>query len=108
MIAMEAEDCLRELGVEEVESANSVAGAVAALDRRDFNLAVLDYDLGDETSDAVARRLAERRIPFAVATGYSDLGEHFAQIGAVNVLTKPYSKTDLGDLVAKVANNPAL
>lgn len=111
IIAMEAEDCLRELGVADVEVAGSVERAIAAIDGAqpgaDFGLAILDYNLGEETADAVADRLAERRIPFAVATGYGDMDSHFARMGAVSVLTKPYSKNDLAGLLDTVASAKA-
>lgn len=107
IIAMEAEDCLRELGVVEVEVTGSVEDAIAAINGADFELAILDYNLGEETSDAVANRLAERRIPFAVATGYGDLDSHFEQLGAMSILNKPYSKADLRGLVETVAGQKA-
>lgn len=107
IIAMEAEGCLRELGVGEVELTGSVAGALAAIDAADFEVAILDYNLGDETSDAVADLLRQQRVPFAVATGYDDMDGHFSRMGAVTVLVKPYSKADLRDLLRIVADRQA-
>lgn len=108
IIAMEAEDCLRELGLTDVEVAGSVERAIAAIDDAQpgagFGLAILDYNLGEETADAVADRLTERQIPFAVATGYGDMDSHFERMGAMAVLTKPYSKNDLAGVLDMVAS----
>lgn len=96
VIAMEAESCLLELGVDDVMLATSANDALRLLDRSEgFGLAILDYNLTNETSEPVARRLAEQGTPFAVTSGYTDLHDHFTQLGAQWVLTKPYSKADL-------------
>lgn len=107
IIAMEAEDCLLELGVAEVEVAGTVEGALAAMDRSTFDVAILDYDLGDQTSETVANRLVENGTPFAIASGYADLDRHFELLGAAAVLGKPYSKADLRRMLDVVTGRKA-
>ncbi|TCD04802.1 response regulator [Erythrobacteraceae bacterium CFH 75059] len=102
IIAMEAEDCLRELGFGDVAVAGSVESAMQVLKDQPVDFAILDYNLVDETSEAVADDLTRRRIPFAVASGYDDLDVHFERMGAAAVLSKPYSKADLRLLLETV------
>ncbi len=73
IVAMEAEDLLTGLGFSRCESVGTVESALRLLDARTPDLAVLDVNLGRETSFKVADRLAELEVPFVFATGY---GEH--------------------------------
>lgn len=95
LVGMEVESCLHELGVHDVRLAASVADALQTLDHFACGLAILDYNLRDETSEPVATRLVAQGTPFAIASGYSDLDDHFLQLGAEWVLAKPYGKANL-------------
>ena len=95
LIAMEAEDTLRALGVADVQVADSVASAMSSLDRTTPRFAILDYQLGDESSLPVAQRLRTAGIPFALATGYSELRDETESMGAARMLIKPYGRRDL-------------
>lgn len=95
IIALDTEDCLKELGVETVIVESSVAGALKALERREPDLAILDYNLGNESSEKVAEELARRKIPYWLATGYGEMGDRIEEMGANGLLTKPYGKDDL-------------
>lgn len=108
IIAMEAESCLRELGVADVQVATCVANAMRSLDQTAFDLAILDYDLVDETSEPVAARLAAQGTAFAMASGYNDLADHFIELGANWVLAKPYSMADLRTVLNAAAQLPRL
>lgn len=95
IIAMDAEDILTALGAERVVTANTVAQALAELDREPIAVAVLDFNLGSETSLPVAEALAARGVPFIFATGY---GEQLALPPALDgqgVLKKPYTAINL-------------
>ena len=99
IIAMDGEDALRDLGAEVVTAASvGRAREALALGRVDF--AVLDFNLGKETSLPIADLLAERGVPFLFATGYGDgldLPERFAE---VTLLKKPYSGAALAQAIA--------
>jgi CheY-like chemotaxis protein len=69
-IAMMAEDWLDELGHEVVGPATDLAGALA-LAEQPLDGAILDVSLGAEKCYPVATRLAERGIPYALATGHA-------------------------------------
>ncbi|UOR15722.1 HWE histidine kinase domain-containing protein [Qipengyuania aquimaris] len=95
IIALDTEDCLKELGVEHVVVESSVAGALKALERKEPDLAILDYNLGSESSERVAKELARRKIPYWLASGYGELEDRLEELGANGLLTKPYGKDDL-------------
>jgi len=100
IIALDTEESLQALGVREVLLAGSTDAALAIVDATPPDLALLDFNLGGETSEPVARALDQRGIPFVFATGY---GEVEAMIGKysskIAVLQKPYSKDDLANVL---------
>jgi light-regulated signal transduction histidine kinase (bacteriophytochrome)/CheY-like chemotaxis protein len=101
IIAMDGEDILRRLGAE-VATAPSVADAMEFLAGQSFDLALLDVNLGDETSFAIADRLASKGVPFVFATGY---GEGISQAHSHSdapVLQKPYTIEGVTDILVRV------
>jgi CheY-like chemotaxis protein len=72
IILLDTEDVLKELGVPLVMTATNVSEALDLIDRTPPARALLDVDLGIETSFRIATRLAEIGIPFAFITGYGD------------------------------------
>ena len=95
MVAMSAEEQLLEIGVEKVVVARSVAEAQAHCDSEQFDFALLDFDLGHETSINVAERLKRAEIPFAFASGFGALLDLPSDLHGSAVLTKPYLIEDL-------------
>ncbi|WP_245259591.1 HWE histidine kinase domain-containing protein [Methylobacterium sp. 10] len=90
IIALEGEEMLLRLGAEAVEMASSVKEAFRIISARPPDFAVLDVNLGTETSLPVAERLRALNVPFVFATGY---GEGFIippALGAVPVVKKPF------------------
>lgn len=71
IIALDAEDILDRLGAE-VMTASSVEGGLEVIDSDPPTLAVLDINLGDQTSFTVADRLDDLGTPFIFATGYGE------------------------------------
>ncbi|WP_404482280.1 HWE histidine kinase domain-containing protein [Novosphingobium sp. BL-52-GroH] len=102
IIAMEAEDVLRGFGFSDCRIAGSVATALDVLDKAQVSFAMLDVNLGRDTSEPVALALQERGIPFIFASGY---GERSLQSGAfktVPVVTKPYGERDVRAAIGRV------
>lgn len=95
IIALDIEDCLWELGIDKVTVESTVSGALASLEKNQPELAILDYNLGQESSEKVAEDLVRRGIPFWLATGYGEMAERLEEIGARGLLTKPYGKDEL-------------
>lgn len=93
IIAMEAEDLLLDLGADKVHVASSVHTALEIINTNDVSFALLDVNLGTETSEPVANELVKANIPFVFATGYGDVSSLKEQFPNVRFLTKPYDKT---------------
>ncbi|WP_282026166.1 response regulator [Limimaricola cinnabarinus] len=73
LLAMLGEDVLSEAGCE-VTVAMRLSEALRVLAEIEFDVAILDVNLGNETSYPVAEQLARRKIPFIFATGYAAAG----------------------------------
>lgn len=83
------------MGADAVDMAASVREALRLIDTSPPDRAILDVNLGCETSVAVARRLAEHGIPLAFATGYGESFQVPPDLGDVPVTKKPYGAESL-------------
>ncbi len=95
LIAMDAEMMLADAGLENVVTASSSADALNRLKTFTPSIAILDINLGRDTSVPVAEELSRLGIPFVFATGYDDrsiVPEGFAD---VPVVRKPYDSVAL-------------
>lgn len=101
IIAMEAEDILRDAGAQNCHVASSVAAAIAVLNRNDLTFALLDVNLGAEVSEPVAEALRARRIPFVVASGYGDENSAHPALSSAPSITKPYTTGQLHDAIGE-------
>lgn len=102
IIAIDTEENLIALGVAEVVLASSNDAALAFIDGGSPDFALLDFNLGGETSEPTARALDGRGVPFAFATGYGEVeGLTAPYAHTVGVLQKPYSKEDLARIIAQ-------
>jgi light-regulated signal transduction histidine kinase (bacteriophytochrome)/CheY-like chemotaxis protein len=95
IIALDAEDALKEVGAAKVIVAANVARALKALEKGGLDFALLDVNLGGENSLPVAEALAASRIPFAFATGYGEDTPFTTGFSGVPVLKKPYTADQL-------------
>ena len=92
------EDMLLELGAQ-VEVAMRLPDALRLAHDGQFNLAVLDVNLGDgQRSDTVADALRSRGIPFMFSTGYGESGLAERHRGTPTI-QKPYRRTDLDSVI---------
>jgi light-regulated signal transduction histidine kinase (bacteriophytochrome) len=103
IIALDAEECLRGLGASEVTVQGTVTGALNALGKEAFDLALLDFNLGSESSEKVAQELRHRGIPFWLATGYGEMADKLEEIGARGLLVKPYGRDELARIMTEFA-----
>ncbi|PWJ22155.1 HWE histidine kinase domain-containing protein [Jannaschia seohaensis] len=90
IVAMDVYAKLVSLGARKIHMTNSVKQAKATLDALSVDCAVLDVNLGTETSIEIATRLHLGGIPFVLATGYGRDGNVLTGFPEVSVLTKPY------------------
>jgi DNA-binding NtrC family response regulator len=70
LIAMELEGVLEDEGCIAVGPAPTVCRALGFLDREPVDAAILDLNLDGKDASPVALALAERGVPFVVASGY--------------------------------------
>ena len=103
LIAMLSEEWLAELGHEAVGPAHDLASAMKLADTT-MDGAILDVSLGVHKSYDVARRLRDRGIPLAFATGHAPeaLSEEFT--GALT-LAKPFSFEAFRAVVTALASS---
>ena len=92
---------LEEAGAQIVARVGNVRAAARFIEIDQIDLALLDINLGNESSFAVARKLKQESIPFVFVTGYkrdalpSDLADD-------PLLTKPINNTDLLKVLVKL------
>jgi CheY-like chemotaxis protein len=102
LIAMDVEEMLRELSCDEVMTAPTVSHANRLIGELTPDLAILDFNLGHETTEAVADELVRRSIPFVFATGYRDGTGIPKKFESVPVVNKPMSRASLSETLALV------
>ena len=106
IIAMDAEDILTRLGAESVATASTVPVALDELRHLTPTLAILDINLGSETSLPIADRLKAMGVPYLFATGYGEQAKLPEAHADAPVLQKPYTIENvargLGGLLGKL------
>lgn len=99
LIALDTEHVLQRLGAAQVEVAGNVQEALEVLQHVKVDAAVLDVNLGDETSVAIADALSRQGIPFVFATGYHDRAMIPRDHADVPVIRKPYTPDSLAESI---------
>jgi CheY-like chemotaxis protein len=103
LILMMIEEMLADLGCESVTSASTVGTAVALIDARAFDVAMLDMNLNGKSSLEVAQALAAGGVPFVFSTGNS-ANEMWDGFVDRPVLRKPFRLDELaGSLMLALA-----
>lgn len=90
LISMMLEDFLLSMGHEVSATCESVEQAMAAIDAKSFDLAILDVNLRGENVWPVASRLKEMGVPFVLASG-GHVEQPPAEFANVPLLDKPYT-----------------
>jgi two-component sensor histidine kinase/CheY-like chemotaxis protein len=107
LIAMDTEELLKALGAREVLIAPSVDAALVRLSYTEPNCAVLDLNLGLETSEPIAIVLQQRRIPYVFATGYRDSVSIPEMFSDIPVVRKPVSQDSLSRQLSRALGQTA-
>lgn len=92
LIALDLEQILTEAGMVVAATATSPREAMAYLASDRPDIAILDVNLGDETSASIAGQLQEMRIPFVFATGYGEGNAVSESFPDALVVRKPYDR----------------
>ena len=106
IIGMDLSDILQSRGAEVVGPFTTVADALSALhDTPDA--AVLDLNLGQETSSAIAQELRDRAIPFMILSGQLNTDGLGGAFQNAPVLGKPFAEKELVTRLETLAKNPS-
>lgn len=100
LVLLNIEDMLADLGCEDVSAAATVDEALAMIETRVFDVAMLDMNLNGDGTRTVADALAARGVPFIFATGYAS---RHASDGHSDrpVLKKPFQDSDLVKMLTR-------
>jgi CheY-like chemotaxis protein len=104
LIALTVSDWLTDLGHDVVGPAGDLSDALT-LCETPLDAAILDVSLGARTTEAVATRLAERGLPFAVASGH-DVGSTPAAFARGLPLPKPFGFETFRQFVERLLSEP--
>lgn len=107
LIAMDVEANLEDHGLSDITTTASASEALEKLRASTPDVAVLDVNLGEETSIPVAEELSRRGIPFVFATGYGDGSMIPKAFAHVPVVRKPYDIAALIAAMSSVLASPA-
>lgn len=99
LLAFDYVDELEERGACPVLALN-LAEAVAAIEERLPDFAILDVNLGTETSWSVAATLSSKRVPFVLVSGYAMAANVPAGVTPAACLEKPVGAHAIADRVA--------
>jgi len=105
LIAINLEQILLDAGISDITTTSSSAQALQRLSEQAPDAAILDVNLGRETSIAVAEELQRRNIPFMLTTGYGDRSALAAQFSDAPVLNKPYEAAAIIAELSAIADN---
>ena len=104
LISMMLEDFLDSLGHQVVGTAETVAEAMSRIDAGGFDVAIVDVHLkGGEHIWPVADRLADKGIPYVLATG-GHIEPPPPRHARVPVLSKPYTIDAIEPAIAAALN----
>ena len=101
IIAMETEDILRGFGFQDCRITGSVASALELIESSAVTFAMLDVNLGQDTSEPVAAELEKRNIPFIFASGYGEAPLRSGQFKTIPAVTKPYNERDVRTAIGR-------
>lgn len=96
LIALDAEEMLRELGAATVTVVSTFEDAEKVISESKFDLALLDVNLNGRKSFPLADMLLENDTPVVFGTGYNLMARQMEGFKAGGVcVTKPYSAVSL-------------
>ena len=101
IIGMDLGEIFWSRGAQVIGPFTTVASALRAL-RDGPDAALLDVNLGQETTEALAVQLHSRSIPFVILSGQMDSADLANAYGAAPIVSKPFDEPSLVALVAKL------
>ncbi|MDM9623302.1 HWE histidine kinase domain-containing protein [Rhizobium sp. S96] len=105
LIALDLEGMLADAGLLKVATTSSVKQAIAQIEISPPDLAVLDINLGQTNSFAVAEELRKRGTPFVFATGYGEGADLPQELAGVPIVRKPFSRDAVVGALSSLMDN---
>lgn len=102
IVALTVENLLEDLGARHVWTASHIESAAEIMDRETIDFAILDINLGEDTSLGLAMRLRAASIPFFFASGYGDDAGLSIELAGSLIVRKPYGKNDLHQAIVTI------
>lgn len=107
IIALDAEDIVGRLGAESVTPASTLEAALDSIESSTPSVAMLDINLGDRTSFAIADRLATLGVPFIFATGYGEQAQIPQDHRGRIIVQKPYTMENVARAMDELLGSAA-
>lgn len=104
IIAFDLAGQLRDAGYTVVGPALNVASSLELIAREGCDLAVLDINLGGETAEPVALKLASCNVPFVIMSGYSS-AQHAPVYREAPSLAKPVEIEKLDAVLRRLSRS---
>lgn len=104
LVAMLVEDAVARAGAEVWGTVANIGDAIETARTGDFDVALLDMNLGGQKAHAVPAILARRNKRFAFVTGYGEEGvlETYSE---APVVRKPFREEEIADVLAALTEN---
>ena len=103
LLGLQMKTDLEQLGMQVLGPVPSVQAAIDMIDQNPVDAAILDINLGNETSFPVAHALQERGIPFVFITGYDDMILEDKLLEGYALFRKPIRVEALCEAVRRIA-----
>jgi ActR/RegA family two-component response regulator len=104
LVGLQLKRDIESLGYEVLGPVPTVKAALALLDHPNLAFAILDINLGEGDSIAVAKALQDRGIPFVFITGYQSVG--IAGLEQAEVIRKPASTDQIRNAIINAIPPP--
>ncbi|UAB77925.1 GAF domain-containing protein [Erythrobacter sp. SCSIO 43205] len=101
LLATEHSKLLKRLGFQETDLASSVGAAISMIEQAEPEFALLDINLREEMSFAIADALTDRGVPFAFVTGYGSAANIPSKFAETPFLKKPLTSRALEELLGQ-------
>lgn len=105
LISLLAVDLLEDRGITVVGPAETLEAALLLSREEDLDAAILDVNLGAETSFAAAAMLRRKGVPFFYTTAFANLSH--PEIASEAFLPKPYGAKQLFQMLEHALSRPA-
>ena len=102
LIALDAEQMLKELGAQHVQTAATLNEAEQCANQGRFDIALLDVNVNGQMSFGLAELLRSRGVPVVFATGYELKDRAIPGLDPALCVSKPYTNERLRQVMCGV------